>query len=578
MSILNKLQGFLRGGIKAELSGDRSPWSNFWFTAIGSRTATGSTVSADSAMQLSAVYACVRLLSETMAMLPFVLYRRKADGSKEVIKDHWLYRLFCIRPNEWQNPFEWREMLQGHLCLRGNAYCEIVEGPSGAIESLIPIHPDRINIHLFSDGTYVYRVHQLDGSWANFPRNKIWHIRGLSSDGIMGISPISVSREIFGAALASQEYSARFWTNDAKPTGGWIEFDGTFKDQEAKRLFEEKLQSSYSGTRQGRIMVLDNGLKYHQVSISNKDSQYLESRNFDVTQIARIFRVPPHKIQDLSKSAFSNIEQQSMDFVNDTMAPWATRWEWAIKSDLLNEVDIENGLEIDFDFYKLLRGDTATRSAYIQNGILTGWMNRNEARISEGLNPAPGLDEFLQPLNMGTSDMVKKMLEAKAPGSSPTGKQTVQPEDDTDENTASSTFIPTFVKGTFNDLPDSLDPSNFSESVYGPVPPAQAVSPISEAQVSAVVSGVISRIVRKEAAVIEKAQQTSPALSLETLELIYSHKHAHYIAESLAIPETSAISYCERMPAEIAVADIKYHTEIAEQCLMNLLTGNLNAK
>lgn len=376
---------------------DRSPWGDFWFEPVSVRSSSGLRVSADNALRVAAVYASVRILAETMASLPFVLYRQRADGGKDKVTDHWLYRLLAKRPNRYQNPYEWREMLQGHLALRGNAYNRIVANSRGEILELVPIHPDRIKMELTPAGDYRYQVTDRLGVETIVPRGEVWHLRGLSSDGLMGMSPIDLARESLGMALAAQDYGARFFANDAKPTGGWIEFPGSFKDSEAKKVFRESYQAAQSGANRGKVLVLENGMKFHEVGVTNKDAQFLELRKFQITDIARLFRVPPHMIADLERATFSNIEQQSLEFVMHTMTPWAERWEASIESELLFDGD---DLEVEFDFSNLMRGDAASRSTYYQSGIQNGWLTRNEARIAENLNPLDGLDEPLRPLNM----------------------------------------------------------------------------------------------------------------------------------------------------------------------------------
>ena len=391
MGIFNLFDRF-----KASTS-DRSPWGDFFFEPISVRNVSGMRVSADSAMRLAAVYACVRILSETMASLPLVVYRARSDGGKDRVTDHWLYGLLARKPNRFQNPFEWREMLQGHLALRGNAFCQILANGRGEITELIPIHPDRVRMELLTEGDYRYRIQNQAGHELVLPRGEVWHLRGLSSDGLLGLSPIELSRESLGMALAAQDYGARFFNNDAKPTGGWIEFPGNFKDAEAKRVFRESYQAAQSGANRGKVLVLENGMKFHEVGVSNKDAQFLELRKFQITDIARLFRVPPHMIADLDRATFSNIEQQSLEFVMHTMTPWAERWEASIEADLMLDGD---ELEIEFDFANLMRGDAVSRSAYYQSGIQNGWLTRNEARIAENLNPLKGLDQPLRPLNM----------------------------------------------------------------------------------------------------------------------------------------------------------------------------------
>lgn len=383
-------------------------------------------VSADSAMRLTAVYACVRILSETMASLPFVLYRTDASGGKVRVTNHWLYRLFARRPNRFQNPFEWREMMQGHLALRGNAYNRIISNARGEITELVPIHPDRIRIELLPSGEFRYRVTDRDGRESVLPRGEVWHLRGLSSDGLLGMSPIEIARESVGMALAAQDYGARFFANDAKPTGGWIEFPGSFKDAEAKKVFRESYQQAQSGANRGKVLVLENGMKFHEVGVTNRDAQFLELRKFQITDIARLFRVPPHMIGDLDRATFSNIEQQSLEFVMHTMTPWAERWEASIEAELLPDDD---GLEVEFDFANLMRGDAASRAGYYQSGIQNGWLTRNEARLAENLNPLEGLDEPLRPLNMTEESDAEEAKDE--PAEKPPTSEPKEPEDET---------------------------------------------------------------------------------------------------------------------------------------------------
>ena len=409
LSFIDRLRGPSASG------GDRSPWGDFFFEPVSARTGSGMRVSPDSALRLAAVYACVRVLSESLASLPLVIYQRRADGGKDKVTDHWLSRLLAKRPNRFQNPFEWREMLQGHLALRGNAYNQIITNPRGEVTELVPLHPDRVRLELLPSGEFRYRFTDRFGCENILSRGQVWHLRGLSSDGLMGLSPIDLARESLGMALAAQDYGARFFANDAKPTGGWIEFPGSFKDNEAKKVFRESYQQAQSGANRGKVLVLENGMKFHEVGVTNKDAQFLELRKFQITDIARLFRVPPHMIADLDRATFSNIEQQSLEFVMHTMTPWAERWEAAIGRDLIFDSE---ALEVEFDFSNLMRGDVASRSAYYQSGIQNGWLTRNEARAAENLNPIAGLEQPLRPLNMvEESDAQESETESASPAS-----------------------------------------------------------------------------------------------------------------------------------------------------------------
>ena len=381
--------------IRADSSGDRSPWGDFWFTPLGGRSASGARVTSDSAMQLSAVYASVRVLTESFAVLPFKLFRPKVGGGRSLVTDHWAYRLFSRRPNRFHNPFTWRELGQGHLVLRGNFFNEIVDGPDGSVLELVPRHPDRVRVDLLDNDSWRYIYTQRDGTQRVIRRDKMFHIRGLSSDGILGISPIQQQAETIGGAIGAQEYGNRFFQNDAKPSGGWIEFPGKIADKATRDVLTESIKNAISGQNRHRMLTLDQGMKYHEVGMSNKDSQFLESRGYSRTEIAGIFRVPPHMIGDLSRATFSNIEQQSIDFWMGTMLPWCERWEAAVE-DLIGE---DEGLEVEFDFRNLMRGDATSRAAYAHAGVLDGWLTRNEAREQEGLDPIDGLDEPLVPAN-----------------------------------------------------------------------------------------------------------------------------------------------------------------------------------
>ena len=378
-------------------SSDRSPFGDFWFEPIGGRSSSGMRVSADNALRLSAVWACVRILSETLASMPFCMYRYKPNGGKQFITDHPIARLFNKAPNAFQTPFEWRELLQAHLALRGNAYNQIITDRKGVITALLPLHPDRVKVEMLPGGEYRYQVLQPNGTSLPLTRGEVWHIRGLSFDGITGLNPIELARDAVGMGLSAQEYGARFFQNDARP-GGVIEFNGTFKTQDARQAFIASWQAGQSGASRGKTAVLEHDMKYKEIGLNNADAQFIEARKFQVTEIARMFRVPPHMIADLDRATFSNIEHQSLEFVLHTMTPWAERWESSIESSLL--LESEEDLEIEFDFTSLLRGDHSARAAYYNSGINTGWLTRNEARLMEGYDPLRGLDQPLQPLNM----------------------------------------------------------------------------------------------------------------------------------------------------------------------------------
>lgn len=389
---------------------DRSVFGSFWFTPTGSLASSGARVTPALAMGLTEVYACVRVLAQSFAVMDFQLFLPKAGGGRTKQTNHWLYRLFAKAPNRFQSPFEWRMMLMGHLALRGNAYCQIGANAKGEIVELLPLHPDRMTMQLLESGSYRYVYSDLNGQQIFYTRDEIWHLRGLSDDGYMGMSPIQMARESVAESMAMQSYSSRFFANDTKPGGGWIEYPGGFASSAAKLTFRESWQQMQGGANRGKVAVLEKGMKYHELGLNNKDSQFIEARAAKVTEIARLFGVPPHKIADLSRSTNNNIEHQSIEFWTDTMLPWSKCWASSICFFLLG-VDTE--FEPIFDMSKMMRGDAASRGTYYNTGIMAGWLTRNEAREEEGLDPIDGLDEPMRPLNMiGQNDGVDVVPDA----------------------------------------------------------------------------------------------------------------------------------------------------------------------
>lgn len=394
-------------------STDRSPWGDFWFQPVG---ASGGVVrvTPDSALQITAVFACARVLAESFAILPFRLYRPKIGGGRQQVRDHWLYRLFAKAPNRWQTPHEWREMLQGHLALRGNAFCLIVEDGEGGISELLPLHPDRVKLEVVDDWGFRYVYTDRAGVQTRYLPGQVWHIRGWGGDGFVGYNPIEIAREAIGEAMQFQGYSSRFYANNATPPM-WVKYPGKFADKTSRDNFREQMQGNLTGANRGKLAVLDQGMELQAVNVSQKDMQFLEARKFKVAEIARLFRVPPHMIADLDRSTNNNIEHQGIEFWSGTMAPWAERWESSIERNLLGE---DTDLEVEFDMRGQMRGDAGARAAYLASRQQWGSMTGNEARAYEGDDPID-LDEMdipYRPLNMVPIDSpANEASEAKRP-------------------------------------------------------------------------------------------------------------------------------------------------------------------
>lgn len=363
----------------------------------------GVTVTPATAMQSAAVYACVRVLEETVASLPLFMYKRNGRA-KERAPEHSLYRLLHDLPNPELTALEMRGMMMGHLCLWGNAYAEIVWDQAGRVVELWPLRPDAMELKRDDAGRlwYVYRMPQRSGAQLKpFPAENIWHIRGLSLDGLMGIGPIRQMRNALGLARAAEDFGARLFANDSRP-GGVLKAPGKLTPEAAKRL-KQSWEAGHRQENQHRLAVLEEGIEWQQIGLPPEDAQFLETRKFQVSEIARIFRVPPHLIGDLDKATFSNIEHQGIEFVTHTIRPWLVRIEQSIARCLLTER--ERGTYFAEHLVDgLLRGDIQSRYQAYALGRNNGWLSANDVRERENMNPIAGGDVYLVPMNMVPAD------------------------------------------------------------------------------------------------------------------------------------------------------------------------------
>ena len=345
-------------------------------------TTSGKAVNERTAMQTSAVYACVRILAESVAGLPLHVYERTANGSKSTKPSHPLYRLLHDEPNREMTSFVFRETLMSHLLLWGNAYAQIIRDGRGFPIALYPLLPDRMAVDRNESGELVY-TYQSDKGQVKLRRENILHIPGLGFDGLIGYSPIAMAKNAVGLALATEDYGAAFFANGANP-GGVLEHPGVIKPEQADRL-RESWQSQFGGANAHKVAVLEEGLKFHQMSIPPEQAQFLETRKFQINEIARIFRVPPHMVGDLEKSSFSNIEQQSLEFVKYTLDPWVVRWEQSLQQALILPSE-KATIFIKFNLDGLLRGDYQSRMQGYSTGIQNGFMSVNDVRSLEDMN------------------------------------------------------------------------------------------------------------------------------------------------------------------------------------------------
>lgn len=396
-------------------------------------TTSGKAVTERSAMQMTAVYSCVRILAEAIAGLPLHLYCYKEDGGKEKALGHPLYLLLHDEPNPEMSSFVFRETLMTHLLLWGNAYAQIIRNGKGEVVALYPLMPNRMTVDRDSSGQlfYSYQMSNADaptmpGGTVILKPSDVLHIPGLGFDGLVGYSPIAMAKNAIGLAIATEEYGAKFFANGATP-GGLLEYPGTVKDPDRVR---ESWNKGFSGSQNaGKVAILEEGMKYTPISIAPEQAQFLETRKFQINEIARIFRIPPHMIGDLEKSSFSNIEQQSLEFVKYTLDPWVVRWEQSLSRALFTPEE-KSQYFFKFNVEGLLRGDYQSRMNGYATARQNGWMSANDIRELENLDRIPaeeGGDLYLINGNM------LPLVHAGAFADIDSGKEETEPDESPEE-------------------------------------------------------------------------------------------------------------------------------------------------
>lgn len=364
-------------------------------------TDSGISVNPETALRATAVFACVRVLSESLAGLPLHVYQR-AGGDRERADRHPLYRLLHSRPNPLQTSYEWRQLTMAHLLLYGNSFHEIVRDDAGDVEAVYPLQPSRMVLKV-ENGGVLYEYATPGGERVTLPAARVLHLKGLSTDGFLGVSPITAARQSIGLSLAAERFGAQYFGQGTR-VGGWLEGPPGVKiTSEQGKMIAGSFADAYSGPDHAhKVAVVTGGMTFKPFETSNEDSQFLETRAFQVADIARIFRVPPHLIADLSRSTYSNIAQQSQEFVQYSLLPWVTNLEQAFQSRLFRPEE-ENTHYAEFDLNGLLRGDHESRMRAYQAGIYAGIYSPNECRSFENLNSREGGDTFLQPTNLAPS-------------------------------------------------------------------------------------------------------------------------------------------------------------------------------
>jgi HK97 family phage portal protein len=395
--------GLIGTALRGVRIGADSGYSDFWYEPRGAPNNSGMPITADSALRISIAYACVRLISESLGMLPLIVYRRQADGGKTRAPDHPLYDVLHDRPNVSQTSIEFLSMMQAHLLLRGNAYAEILPGPRGPVDQLMPLHPDRVRVDEQPDGSLRYRLRQKDGTERVLLADQVFHLRGMSLDGKTGLSVISYAAQSMGMTAAVESYGASFFGRGSRPSG-LLKTTGKLSADAAERM-QKRWQSTYGGVGNAhKVAVMEEGLEFQALGMTNEDSQFLATREFQAGDTVRWFGVPLHMVQFESRDSSwgTGIESMGQEFVTYTLGPWMMRWQQKIASDL---IVAPQAYSAEFLPDALLRGNTTERyTAYqMAAGGNAPWLSRNDVRRRENMNPLPGLDDILQPLNMGGS-------------------------------------------------------------------------------------------------------------------------------------------------------------------------------
>ncbi|MBP6861354.1 MAG: phage portal protein [Neisseriaceae bacterium] len=353
---------------------------------------SGQKVTLDKAMQVSAVWACVRLLAETVSTLPLKIYEKKADGSRAEAKETPLYKVLCVEPNRTQTPVKLIEFLLASYCIKGNAYFE-KKMIGDRLIALIPILPQNVmDITQLANGKFEYKIKK-DNKEFKLPEDRVWHVRGFGLDGALGLDVFSVGRNVIGAAMASNEASASFFKSGMS-SSGILSVDSVLTPDQRKTLREN--MTAYAGSsNSGKMMVLESGMKYQGISLNPEQSQLLETRGYDVEEICRIFKVPPTLIGFMSKQSSwaSSLEGLNQQFLTYTLLPILKNIEQSITKSLVPLSEKET-LFAKFNYEGFLRANSEARANYYHSALNDGWMNRNDVRAKEDLPPMEGGDVY----------------------------------------------------------------------------------------------------------------------------------------------------------------------------------------
>lgn len=417
-------------------------WDDFWYTPF----AANGKVTAGTAERIASVYGCKKIITESVAMLPVSVFEETEENVKVKRPEHALFSLLRHSPNRYMDSFTFFQLMQSSLLDTGNAYAHVLRTTGGKILEIMPLIAEKVQIKVREDGVLVYIYKDGQNITRNYLQNEILHIRHDSKDGILGRSPITVAADTFGFASSLLDHGNALFENGAF-NSGFIKAPFAFKDDERRRQFMDSFKEYFGKKNAGKVALLEQGVEFMPASMSNKDAQFLESKQFSVLEIARIFRVPPHMLQELSQGAsYASIEQQSINFVTYTIQPWVTLWERAIKFQLLNSVG-EEGYYVRFNVNAIIRSDLSSHVNAVKEQINYGLLTINEARALLDHNPVddeagdePMVSHNLVPLSRVMEEPEPE--EVPAPGDMPMPSQPVEPPDSNEPDDGNERFLP----------------------------------------------------------------------------------------------------------------------------------------
>lgn len=379
----------------------------------GGLTHSGAHVTPETALGVAAVYACVRIISGSVATMPLSLKKRVDARTRVDASDHALWKVLCRKPNRWMTPSAFRSMMTTHVLLRGNAYAMIVRS-RGNVQELLPLDPDRVKVEQLDDLSLVYTYTRKKGGTLVLPQSDVFHLINKTFDGITGVSVLNYARESVGLAIQTEKHGAKLFEN-GMTLSSIIRHPNQLSDEASNRL-KASLEAYRGAENAHKSLLLEEGMDFQPLGMTQEDAQFIQTRQFSRSEIAMFFGVPPHMIGDNEKNTSwgSGIEQQSLGFVAYTLQEWLTAWGETISRDLIG--DNEPDIYAQFKLAGLVRGDIKTRFEAYAIARQWGWASSNDIRELEDLNPIENGDTYLEPLNMVPAGTDRAALKANTKG------------------------------------------------------------------------------------------------------------------------------------------------------------------